>query len=237
MSPSQVPRRSLLIVYAGHRRGDHQYNHPPPGPHSGEIRPGGLSRCGLPQAAAPGAACEPAPGAANTPLVQHRSRPRSQRRSRCSIRPKLSALTAACPGRTLPGTGQVARSRTPEVYHQQTKNLLVSYLAEEVGLLLGAEKGRLTWADAHQAPLSAVSRNMALVPISHTGVPPLTSCSGAFPGQDRAKSSWALAAPAGGITQVTAMLCAIPPAGSVLSAWAVGAVGCSGWRGWGHCRP
>lgn len=68
-------------------------------------------------------------------------------------------------------------------------------------------------------------------------------------GWPEALRSWALAAErtaraaatrdrrrAGGITQVTAMLLD-SPCGPVLREWAGGAVGCSGWRGWGRCRP
>lgn len=40
------------------------------------------------------------------------------------------------------------------VYHQQTKNLLVSYSPKKLGLL-DTEKGRLTRQDARQAPSSA----------------------------------------------------------------------------------
>lgn len=51
------------------------------------------------------------------------------------------------------------------------------------------QKGRLTRADARQAPSSgyawATRRNSALLPIPPTPTPRLTSCSGAFPGQVR----------------------------------------------------
>lgn len=43
------------------------------------------------------------------------------------------------------------------LYHQQTKNLLVSYLPEEAGLLLGTQEGHLTSADSRQVPLRALA--------------------------------------------------------------------------------
>lgn len=39
------------------------------------------------------------------------------------------------------------------VYHQQTKNLLVSYSPKKLGFFQAQRNGRLTWADARQAPL------------------------------------------------------------------------------------
>ncbi|CAO0837495.1 NAD/NADP-dependent betaine aldehyde dehydrogenase [Streptomyces microflavus] len=79
-------------------------------------------------------------------------------------------------------------------HYQQTKNLLVSYSPKKLGFF-SAAKGRLTRGFPWQAPFVAhvgpLGRITRLLPISPTAVPPLNSCSGAFPGQGPPRAPYA----------------------------------------------
>lgn len=82
---------------------------------------------------------------------------------------------------------------TGGVYHQHSKNLLVSYSPKRIGFFQRQGMGRLARRNTRQAPLSAcdwiASRNAPSLPMQPTGIPALTSCSGPFPGQNAGQAS------------------------------------------------